>query len=220
MQDSGDIKGALKIAETEAKDELYSWQFVPIVAQLHFENGSSDKAILALEEGFTRYPDRLDLLFYKGVYEEKNGQIQDCIQTMKRVIAFDADYANALNYLAYLYAQRDQNLEEAKNLVERAIALKPFDGYFLDTLGFIYFKNGDLEKAVDFYKQAIQFVPNEGVIWEHIGDVLRAKSKHSEAKEVYETALGMKLDEDAKKGILEKISQIAKELEDVQPEKK
>jgi len=59
---------------------------------------------------------------------------------MKKVLEIDPDNAETLNFIGYSYAERGINLDEAESMLLRAIELKPGNGYFIDSLGWLYFK--------------------------------------------------------------------------------
>ncbi len=216
LRDNERLAEAIALALETSKNRFVTWQLTSVLAQLYFETGDGKKAIATVDDGYKKFPEKLDFLFYRGVYEEKVGEVENCIATMKAVLAVDPDYANALNYLGYLYAQKDKDLEQAKAWVERALVIKPFDGYFVDSLGYIYYKQGDYDKATELFKQALQLAPNEGVILEHVGDVFCAKKRFEEAKEIYEMALTLKVEDEVKKAIEEKIREVETKIPDAE----
>ncbi|MBP1720094.1 MAG: Peptidoglycan-binding LysM, partial [Deltaproteobacteria bacterium] len=73
---------------------------------------------------------------------------QEGIRQMRRVLENNPDHAQALNYIGYTYAEKEISLDEAEALVKRALELKPDDGYITDSLGWVYFKKGQLDKAI------------------------------------------------------------------------
>ncbi|MCK7515930.1 MAG: tetratricopeptide repeat protein [Desulfobacterales bacterium] len=89
---------------------------------------------------------------------------------MRKVIELDPKNANALNYLGYTYADLGQNLDEAERLVLEALKHKPNDGYITDSLGWVYYKKGDYEKALQHLKKAAELVPRTPSSWSTSGD--------------------------------------------------
>jgi tetratricopeptide (TPR) repeat protein len=100
-----------------------------------------------------------------------------------------ADHAEALNYLGYTYAERGERLDEAQALLERALALEPENGYYLDSLGWVFFKKGDLERAVKALERADAVVGPEPTVLEHLGDSYRAAQRPGDAAAAYRRAL-------------------------------
>jgi Flp pilus assembly protein TadD len=108
---------------------------------------------------------------------------------MRAVLAVKVDHAEALNYLGYAYAERGERLDEAQALLERALRVEPENGYYLDSLGWVYFKKGDLERAVKTLERAAALVGPEATILEHLGDTYRAAHRSGDAAAAYRRAL-------------------------------
>ena len=101
---------------------------------------------------------------------------------MEEVIRLDPKHANALNYLGYSYADRGVKLPEAVDLIRKALEVKPDDGYYLDSLGWAYYKLGRPDEALSELQRAATFVSDDAVIHEHLGDVYFQKNMKAEAK--------------------------------------
>jgi Flp pilus assembly protein TadD len=99
------------------------------------------------------------------------------------------DNAQALNYIGYTYADRGINLDEAEALIKQALQLKADDGYITDSLGWVYFKKGDFEKAVAELEKAQHLAPDDPVIAEHLGDAYAKRNANEKAIQMYERAL-------------------------------
>ena len=123
---------------------------------------------------------------------------------MREIIVLDPSYSPAYNYIGYLYAEQSKNLDEAERLVKVALTIKPDDGYYLDTLGWIFFKKGQYKDALDVLKKANQKTPNEAVILEHIGDTYIKLKRSDEAAGYYNKALKANINETDKKRIQRK----------------
>jgi tetratricopeptide (TPR) repeat protein len=194
MKELGQVDDAIKVLQALVDTEQADWEAFVVLGGILSEATRYDEAIATVEKGYTVYPDKHRLLFMKGVYQEKKGDIEACIATMRQVIAAEPANSSALNYLGYLYAERNENLDEAEQLVRRALEIKPNDGFYLDSLGWIYYQKGDLVKSEEHLQQALKASPDEGVILEHLGDVRAKLGKQNEAKEFYQRALKTKLE--------------------------
>jgi Flp pilus assembly protein TadD len=93
------------------------------------------------------------------------------VERLKKVIKINPEHADALNYLGYSYAEKGIHLDEAYSLVKKALALKPDNGYIMDSLGWVYFKSGKYEEALKVLLKAAETVKNDPVVLEHLGDV-------------------------------------------------
>ena len=86
-------------------------------------------------------------------------------------------------------AERNIRLPEAEQLLQRALEIRPDDGYFLDSLAWVHFRRGDYRRAEADLLQALKFVPDDPVILEHLGDVLQAQGRNEEAAALFEKAI-------------------------------
>ena len=111
-----------------------------------------------------------------------------------------------LNYLSYKLALQDQELELALNLIKKALALDPKNGYFLDTLGWVEFKRQNYKSAVYFLERSVSILPKESEVIDHLGDCYLMLNRKKEA--VFEWKKALKYETDSKiiKKIREKIN--------------
>jgi len=121
--------------------------------------------------------------------EDQLGRQSDAIETMRRVISLNPSHADALNYLAYTWAERRENLTEALTLAEKADALKPNQGYILDTVAWVYYQMGQPQKALPLLERAVSLSSRDPVVLDHLGDVLVSLDRPEEAMEAYRQAL-------------------------------
>jgi Flp pilus assembly protein TadD len=80
-------------------------------------------------------------------------------------------------------------LAEAESLILRALEIRPDDGYFLDSLAWVHYRQGDLKRAEKELRQALKLVPDDPVVLEHLGDVLLSDGKAGEAMDYFEKAI-------------------------------
>ena len=110
-----------------------------------------------------------------------------------------------LNYLGYWWAEEGRNLEEAIALIERAVELRPESGYFLDSLGWVHFRLGAPEIAVQYLEMATALEPADPEIIGHLGDVYWELGRQQEARFKWRLALSFTNDPDEKKMLKIKI---------------
>lgn len=106
----------------------------------------------------------------RGIIYERLGRWSDAEVDFKRVLAFDPDDADTLNYLGYTWADRGENLTEAFELIERAVELEPDSGAIVDSLGWAHYKLGRYEQAKTHLEQAVVLTPYSATIIDHLGD--------------------------------------------------
>ncbi len=186
-------RGEISKAIDESKEVVNSGaeraiDFYPILGNLLNGERRFAEALAILEDGYKKYPERSDFLFLKAISLEKMGSIDDCIKTLKQLIKINPKNAAALNYIGYIYAEKGINLLEAEQYILRALEIKPDDGYYMDSLGWVYYQKGEYEKALEVLKKANELAGNEAVILEHIADTLLELDRSDEALKYLEKA--------------------------------
>jgi tetratricopeptide (TPR) repeat protein len=94
-----------------------------------------------------------------------------------------------LNYLGYTYAEQGIKLNEAEALIRRALAISPHDGFYIDSLGWVYYRRGEYDKAIEYLERAVALAPDDPTIAEHLGDAYRQAGRNSDALRIYRDAL-------------------------------
>ena len=108
---------------------------------------------------------------------------------LRQIVAAEPTNASALNYLGYLLAVRGEQLDEAIQLVQRALKEEPDNGAYLDSLGWAYFRRGNLDEAEKYLVAAVKQMPDNSEIQEHLGDLYARKGRMSEAVAAWTRAL-------------------------------
>jgi Flp pilus assembly protein TadD len=147
------------------------------------------EAVPVLDQALAYEPNSLQLLFRLGASLEREGRRREAETRFRRLLTLDPDFAPALNYLGYMWAEHGENLSEALDLVQRAVALEPDNGAYIDSLGWAYYQLGQLQEARNNLERAAELVPDDAVIHEHLGDVYVAVGDLLSAQEVYQRAL-------------------------------
>jgi Tfp pilus assembly protein PilF len=128
--------------------------------------------------------------FLANVYDEQHRN-DEAVKYLKQAIALKPDYHQALNYLGYLYVDWNTNLDEAGRLIDKALALDPGNGAYIDSHGWLLYRRGKYKEAAVDLEKAVSFV-QDPVIYDHLGD---AYSKlHDPAKAQANWAKSLELD--------------------------
>lgn len=180
---------AIQILERAIQHQSGIPQFYNYLALALEETGDLKKGIDVLRDGIRHNPNQETLHFELAIFLDKNGEREKSVVEMKRVIEINPDNAEALNYVGYLYAERGEDLDGALKMIEKANQLKPGNGYIIDSLGWIHFKFGNLEKAGFYIRQALKVFPEEPVILEHMGDVVLKQGERGKALQFYRQAV-------------------------------
>jgi tetratricopeptide (TPR) repeat protein len=180
-----------RLEQPDPRPQIYYY-----LAVLHLGAGDETRALTVLDQGLASYPADADLLYEKGLTLERIGDKVPAREVMRQVIAAEPDHAEALNFLAYGLAEENRDLDEALEMAQRAVALKPA-GHILDTLGWVYYRLGRFAEARKAIEEASRLLPDDEVIHEHLGDVLQALGKTAAAAAAYEKSLELKPDNEA-----------------------
>lgn len=144
-----------------------------------------EKASQAFEEGIRHNPKSADLHFNLGTAYDKLNRFEDVVRAMETALSLDPHHADAMNYLGYSYAERGIKIDQALSLTRQAVALKPDNGYYVDSLGWAFYKSGLLAEALTEIKRAVVLVGDDPVIYEHLGEVYMKQQKQADAREAW-----------------------------------
>ena len=150
-----------------------------------------------------RLKDAGEVQFALAAGLERSGQFDAAVDEFRTLLAKEPENASALNYLGYMFADKGVRLDEAKTLVEKALKLDPTSGAYLDSLGWVYFRLGDMMQAEKVLTQAVAYEPHDATVREHLGDVLKQRGESARAVEEYRKALAAGTEDDAQKQRLE-----------------
>ncbi len=188
QQEKSDEAVAL-LREVLSRDEPPSADLSIILAGLYLSRGQGEKGKAVLQKAMQLYPEDNDLLYEYGLFLDQKGEPAQALAVMERVIKADPDHSGALNYVGYTWADRGENLQRALEYIQRAVALKPENAYIRDSLGWVYFRLGKIEKARTELLKALNLAGGDPHIHDHLGDVYRNLGLVEKARHEYEQAL-------------------------------
>ncbi len=134
------------------------------------------------------------LLFNRAVAHEHFKEYDEVESSLKKLLSIEPKNPDALNFLGYVYAEQNIKLYEAEALIRRALTEKPDDGYYLDSLAWVYYQRGEYDKAIETQTRAIQQISDDPVMFEHMGDMLWKKGNPTDARSNWNRALNLKHD--------------------------
>ncbi|MBM4139654.1 MAG: tetratricopeptide repeat protein [Nitrospira sp.] len=156
-----------------------------VLGLAYLQSDQFEKASLVFEEGVRHNPKSADMHFNLGTVYDKLNRFDDVVRAMEAAISLDPHHADALNYLGYSYAERGIKIDLALSLTRRAVALKPENGYYVDSLGWAFYKSGLLAEALTEIKRAVLLVGDDPVIYEHLGEIYIKQLNLSDAREAW-----------------------------------
>jgi len=156
-----------------------------VLGLAHLQSEEFEKASQAFLEGIRHNPKNADLHFNLGTAYDKLNRFDDVERAMETALSLDPHHADALNYLGYSYAERGIKIDQALSLTKRAVALKPENGYYVDSLGWAFYKSGQLSEALTEIKRAVSLVGDDPVIYEHLGEIYMKQQKMTDARDAW-----------------------------------
>jgi tetratricopeptide (TPR) repeat protein len=152
------------------------------------------EAVEAYDEAMRRLsaagtPERWSLFYSRGIALERSGQWKPSEVDLLHALELKPDQPLVLNYLGYSWIDRGENLDRGLKMIEKAVELRPEDGYIVDSLGWAHYRLGDYSSAVQYLEKAIELVPEDPTINDHLGDAYWQSGRATEARFQWRRAL-------------------------------
>jgi Tfp pilus assembly protein PilF len=133
--------------------------------------------------------DKESVLFMRAAMYEKRKDYDAAEKEFRRVLELNPKNASALNYLGYMLADRNVRLSEALQMIRQAVDLDPNNGAYLDSLGWAYYRLGELDKAEQYLRSAIERFSKDPTVHDHLGDVFAKQGNLKDAITQWEKSL-------------------------------
>jgi tetratricopeptide (TPR) repeat protein len=185
-----DAEAAFKKAlELDPKD-MASYR---MLAQFYSRTGRTGETIATYEKMLAVEDDQPQIHHFLGVLYEFGGEREQAIEHYEAAIRYEPNLGEAKNNLAYLFAEKSENLDRALDLAQEAKALMPDDPNAADTLGWVLYRRGVPSAAVGYLKEAVAGIrpgdPNLGLIRHHLALAYEATGDKESARRAVEQAL-------------------------------
>lgn len=129
------------------------------------------------------------LFFSRGITLERTDRWSEAEADFRRALELEPGQPQVLNYLGYSLVEMGEKLDEALDMIERAVAARPDDGYITDSLGWVLYRLGRYDEAIVHMERAVELEPVDPIINDHLGDVLWAVGRKIEARFQWHRAL-------------------------------
>ncbi|WP_174823198.1 tetratricopeptide repeat protein [Ruegeria arenilitoris] len=129
------------------------------------------------------------LYYARGISHERLKNWENAEADFRKALELNPDQPQVLNYLGYSLVERREKLDEALEMIERAVIARPDSGYIVDSLGWVLFRLGRYDEAVDHMERAVELMPVDPVVNDHLGDVYWAVDRAREAEFQWKRAL-------------------------------
>jgi Flp pilus assembly protein TadD len=172
----------------------------PDLLEVHSAHGDALRVAERYEEAAEAYTRAIELIetpqpvhwplyFTRAIAHERAGNWPPAEADFRQALELEPDQPSVLNYLGYSLVEQRRDLEEALDMIERAVAGQPDDGYITDSLGWVYYRLGRYEEALPQMLRAVELAPVDPVINDHLGDVLWKVGREREAEFQWRRAL-------------------------------
>ena len=179
-------------------------QMILTEAQILREANMNRDAYDLLEKSLEKLPNNTDLLYESAMTAEKLAKLDVQETQLKKVIQLKPDYAHAYNALGYSLADRNERLNEARDLIEKALKIAPDDAAIIDSMGWVFYRLGDLPRAAELLKRAYEARP-DAEIAAHLGEVLWQMNRKAEAERLWRDAMAKAPDDETLKNTIKRL---------------
>ena len=162
------------------------------VAQVYETMDSTEQVEITFDKALKHVlnPDeRIRLLFAQGAFYERQKNLDAVTKAFEEILAIDSNHAPALNYLGYSLIEAGRRVSYGKKLVTRALEISPDNGAYIDSYAWALYQEGRYREALDSLRRAVQLIPSDPTIFEHVGDVFEKLNQPDSARFYWRRAL-------------------------------
>jgi tetratricopeptide (TPR) repeat protein len=189
LAEKGDLNAARQyLQQLPTANDQQTAHLILAEAQLLRQIGSHQQVFELLDYGLKKLPDFPELLYDRALAADKIGKFDILEQDLRKLIQLKPDSAHAYNALGYSLAERGDRLPEALKLIKKAVALSPNDAYIMDSLGWVYYRMGNIQEGLNYLNLAFAARPDPEIA-AHLGEVLWVQGAKEDAKRIWQSAL-------------------------------
>ena len=189
------IDEAAKLFDEMAKERPERWDALLVLGNVWRSEKQFAKAVEAYDRAAARIPKleerHWNLMYVRGIANERAKNWPRAEADFKKALELKPNEPYVLNYLAYTWVDRGENLDEAMRMLNEAVRQKPEDGAIVDSVGWAYYRLGQFEKSLDFLEKAVELTPEDSAINDHLGDVYWRVGRRAEARFQWLRALSL-----------------------------
>jgi tetratricopeptide (TPR) repeat protein len=192
----GDIDGAIAVLRQMEQERPERIETLIELGDLYRFEERHDEAIAAYSTALERL-DQVNAVewvvyYHRGIAHEKSKDWPKAESDFLKALELSPDEPYVLNYLAYSWVERRERLDEALEMLRKAVEQRPEEGFIVDSLGWAYFQLGHLEEAVGYLERAVELQPSDPVLNDHLGDAYWRVGRRHEARFQWRRALSFK----------------------------
>jgi tetratricopeptide (TPR) repeat protein len=176
---------AIEKLKTVVAKDAKNMDALVTLGSLYRNSNEMQKAVDVYTQAITLQGDdnsAWQLYYYRGIANDRMKAYDKSEADFRKALLLSKDEPTVLNYLGYSLIDRGVKLDEALNMVKKAVELKPNDGYIVDSLGWAYYTMGDYDQAVNFLERAVDLNAADATIAQHLGDAYWQVGRKLEAQ--------------------------------------
>ncbi|MDV3238716.1 MAG: tetratricopeptide repeat protein [Gammaproteobacteria bacterium] len=187
--DLGDLPGARRhLQSLRLQDPRLAVRLYLVEGEILIRAGELAEAMRLYNDVLAEAPDNHEVLYARALLAERLGESALAERDLRRIVDADPDNFHALNALGYTLADRNERLEEALALIEKALTLAPDEAAIVDSMGWVQYRLGRLDAAVEHLQRAYTLSGEDPEVAAHLGEVLWVQGRHAEARRVWDKA--------------------------------
>lgn len=206
MMKANDREGAFRMLdEYAAKERSEALDVEFAKAALLDDSGKHAEAIALLQLALERYPDHPGVRYQIALIQDKAGLTRESVRNFESLLRERPEDASLLNALGYSLADRNQKLPRAEQLIRKALDASPDNPAFLDSLGWVRFRRGDIPGAIPHLERAYRIFPDPEIA-SHWGELLWMSGKQAEARALWARSLARSPDSKPLRATIERLT--------------
>jgi|LauGreSBDMM110SN_4_FD.fasta_scaffold16165_1 tetratricopeptide (TPR) repeat protein len=174
--------------DLENLSDIQLAQVITAQANILAQSKRHQESFELLGKAVANMPNTSELIYEYAMSAERVQQYTVLETQLRLLIKIKPTFAQAYNALGYSFADRNVKLEEANRLIAKALELSPGDHYIMDSMGWVQYRLGNLDKAYEYLNKAYN-LQNDSEIAAHLGEVLWKQGKHDEASKIWDEGL-------------------------------
>jgi len=206
---SGNLDGAIALLKDLSKDSQTHTQALVSLGDLYRRHDQYENALQAYDEALAgTKPDasQWSVIYARGMAQERLNHWDMAEKDLLQALKFQPDNPMILNFIGYSWADKGVHLDEALKYIRKAVALRPDDGYMVDSLGWALYRAGKYQESAEWLEKAVSIVADDSTILDHLGDAYWRTGRQTEARYKWQRAHELSKDADFRASLEQKLS--------------
>ena len=204
----GHVEEGIALLREMTSDDETDLQIYSSMINIYQREKDFEAAQDVLDDAMERFADDEQGHFLQGAIFEQQRSYEEAEAAFRKALEIEADDPAVLNYLGYMLADNAVKLEEALEMIQKAVDADPINGAYLDSLGWVYYRLDRMDLAEQYLKRALLFSGSDPTIHEHMGDLYLKTGRIDEAREEYKKSIELAEDEEESDKVQKKLDDL------------